>query len=1365
MRPASLSTLQSSPQFIIVTFSVVISVCSGVACKAPNPYQIVFIFIAMVLTIVFMVIILKNGSFIDKTDQVMFYSTLTATAVNYLIVGIVQAAGMTGNEAIMIVLILTIVPCFFIWNKIINSVRSRQLMFLDRIMDDSAVFEEMKNPQQFVSCSLVGFQYAHPICINWSLMRLACEKWPKSMAVWSLFAKFAAIYPEENRTLELIFQQIRSNRIKGHTAKMCLEQISSVLRLRETNLAASLKKKLGRILKLVENTKHKLRRIWDLVIQGNITEMSNTIHVAHIAVQKCEMEFTHLLSQYPNNRFVVRTYARFLKEIKADQNGFSEWMDKIRLLQRNTQISTDRPHELGLDTFPALPNCVSVQNPSLTIMDSETISVESELDEEASLNLTMEQTSVIKKSIDQLVIPGIKFSKICTFLNILILLILPSIAMLVYASIFVKDISEPLDYLFSLSLMRSLAFQISVFEIRYVLEHLPYLDEKGNKVPGEYLTTMVDTEGFFPQALGGYNETREQLEFLLTKVTTAVEGLNSLRAFKKQDEDIDEARYYCFSESIAYTVYTSLNDSTSYNMSLQDIMLDFSIQVTHLLERDESDIDQSVMLTTEFLNPNNNCERVAQAATTALRTLREYFTEFNETLQKILIFIECIAIVVVAIYLIIIMSVEFSMIQSNKKEVYRCLTALPKNVVSSIVESLRVLKKDTTEGSRSTELDSELSKQEENILKVFASAGESTSVHVGGQISLIICSVFIMGMTIGSYAVLCKLYSEEGSLLVTNSPHLDFLLGSYGYMMGSFLSTYSIVVSLAGYNEVDPDPYYILKRFNERFSKFQTYYGYSRYGVNDTMPFSGFTEGVANAKKVIQCQTGNKVTTNTRRIIECIPIALDIPFIAVQLKTWLRPYEMHNKTFYDLRDEHMNLIWYLASSLLYDSFFYNMFNSISPQIRSDMNASIPNAVIIIVILIIFAFVFMAIIYSRLNKTESDLKFALELLLQCPAAVITQTHKIQATLNGDFKDHSKDSTNRDTEFFEAVVDSLPDGVICANEKFQIISTNKAFKRMLEIEEEIEQFTDLKELLNKTFVNIPNLEDKLFHSTVNENNKKQQDDNLEPTSQASGQYIGPVSGSTIHLIFTVTITSKNVVVTIRDDSQIVTHNTLIAEERAKSDRLLSSILPSSLVKRVQNGETNISFAVQSATITFIDIVEFTPWCGSNTATKVMSTLNALFKEFDALVATHITMTKIKCIGDCYMAAGGIFSDVNQPAVHAKEVVEFGLEAIEGIKKINESQSENLRIRVGINTGGPIVAGVLGVGKPTFEILGPAINMAQQMEHHGVPMQVHISILVYELIYGDSFIVKERGQIEVKNGAVTTYLVTGKKREATK
>jgi class 3 adenylate cyclase len=251
-------------------------------------------------------------------------------------------------------------------------------------------------------------------------------------------------------------------------------------------------------------------------------------------------------------------------------------------------------------------------------------------------------------------------------------------------------------------------------------------------------------------------------------------------------------------------------------------------------------------------------------------------------------------------------------------------------------------------------------------------------------------------------------------------------------------------------------------------------------------------------------------------------------------------------------------------------------------------------------------------------------------------------------------------------------------------------------------------------------------------------------------------------TSHLEINVAAVSQNFVFTTKDKTQTVCYNELIKEERANSDKMLASILPPSLVPRVQAGEVNISFSVQSASVLFMDIVEFTPWCASNSASVVMSSLNALYKEFDAVCASKATLTKIKCIGDCYMAAAGIFLEVNQPAVHAMEMVEFGLESIKALGRVNMEINQTLRMRVGINTGGPLVAGVIGTEKPTFEIIGPTINMAQQMEHEGVPMNVHISRSTYELIYASNFIIRERGEITIKQGQVVTYLVEGEHSE---
>jgi class 3 adenylate cyclase len=318
----------------------------------------------------------------------------------------------------------------------------------------------------------------------------------------------------------------------------------------------------------------------------------------------------------------------------------------------------------------------------------------------------------------------------------------------------------------------------------------------------------------------------------------------------------------------------------------------------------------------------------------------------------------------------------------------------------------------------------------------------------------------------------------------------------------------------------------------------------------------------------------------------------------------------------------------------------------------------------------------------------------------------------------------EGSNRDSEFFEKVFANLPDAIMYANAELIIQAANSSCVRIL------------------------------GESNLVGRNAKQY--------FSSGAFLGDVdflfnAGQATPSQNLVLKKSDGTEVYLETSAQYTSGKFVILEEKAKSDELLATILPPSLVHRVQSGETNISFAVPSATIMFIDIVEFTPWCGSLDAVTVVSTVNQLFMRFDSRLAQKSTRTKMKCMRDWYMAAGGIFCDVNKPVRHASEVGQFGLEAIKVIRDLNGELGEKLEIRVGANTGRPIVSGVLGIGKPTFEILGPAINMAQQMEHTRVRMAVQITRSVFELISPEGFNVRESGPVEIKGGSVVTYLVS--------
>jgi class 3 adenylate cyclase len=392
-----------------------------------------------------------------------------------------------------------------------------------------------------------------------------------------------------------------------------------------------------------------------------------------------------------------------------------------------------------------------------------------------------------------------------------------------------------------------------------------------------------------------------------------------------------------------------------------------------------------------------------------------------------------------------------------------------------------------------------------------------------------------------------------------------------------------------------------------------------------------------------------------------------------------------------------------------------------------------------IILAVVALAFEIWVVFELGAAEVQVRKVLRLLLHVDHQVLTSTPRVMRVLGGHFGGLRTDMVGMDASMSDEVLMNLPDAVMYAAESSRKIqganeSCKKIFGSDTLIGRPIEEVVNGKRFFGANVAT-------LFEGPTSITVEMRTEDGSEVFYEAT---------SAVH--------SEWVIVFFQDVTQTVRYNQLITEERARSDELLKSILPPSIVPRVQAGETDISFSVQSASVSFIDVVEFTPWCGGSEASHVMKTLNLMFKFFDQEIAARSSLMRTKCIGDCYVSGGGIFMTENQPVVHARELSSFGLAALECLKRVNEALNETLRIRVGINTGGPLVAGVLGGAKPTFEILGPAINMAQQMEHHGVPMAVHVSRATYELIYGEGFECKERGQVEIKNGMVVTYLVTG-------
>jgi len=209
--------------------------------------------------------------------------------------------------------------------------------------------------------------------------------------------------------------------------------------------------------------------------------------------------------------------------------------------------------------------------------------------------------------------------------------------------------------------------------------------------------------------------------------------------------------------------------------------------------------------------------------------------------------------------------------------------------------------------------------------------------------------------------------------------------------------------------------------------------------------------------------------------------------------------------------------------------------------------------------------------------------------------------------------------------------------------------------------------------------------------------------------------------------------------------------IRREREKSDRLLLSILPEPIADRLKQSPETIADSFTDVSVLFADIVGFTKLWSRISPVELVELLNEIFSAFDRL-AEQNELEKIKTIGDAYMVVGGLPIARDD---HASAIAQMALDMQREIARFNMGEHEPFSIRIGINTG-PVVAGVIGRDKFTYDLWGDTVNTASRMESHGIANSIQLTEATYEHIK-DDFLVEKRGEIEVKGkGMMTTYLL---------
>jgi class 3 adenylate cyclase len=203
--------------------------------------------------------------------------------------------------------------------------------------------------------------------------------------------------------------------------------------------------------------------------------------------------------------------------------------------------------------------------------------------------------------------------------------------------------------------------------------------------------------------------------------------------------------------------------------------------------------------------------------------------------------------------------------------------------------------------------------------------------------------------------------------------------------------------------------------------------------------------------------------------------------------------------------------------------------------------------------------------------------------------------------------------------------------------------------------------------------------------------------------------------------------------------------------RSESLLKNMLPDSIAERLKDEPRTIADSFEDASVLFADLVGFTEFSSKHSAHETVVMLNEIFSVFDRAVAAR-GLEKIKTIGDAYMVAAGV--PTPRPD-HTQQLLELSTEMLGLLAQHNESHGLTLQLRIGVSRG-PVIAGVIGSQKFSYDIWGDTVNMASRMESTGIPGRVQVTEPVAETA-SDSFEFEARGPVQVKGkGEMQTFLL---------
>ncbi|MFY7991307.1 MAG: adenylate/guanylate cyclase domain-containing protein [Fluviicola sp.] len=204
-----------------------------------------------------------------------------------------------------------------------------------------------------------------------------------------------------------------------------------------------------------------------------------------------------------------------------------------------------------------------------------------------------------------------------------------------------------------------------------------------------------------------------------------------------------------------------------------------------------------------------------------------------------------------------------------------------------------------------------------------------------------------------------------------------------------------------------------------------------------------------------------------------------------------------------------------------------------------------------------------------------------------------------------------------------------------------------------------------------------------------------------------------------------------------------------------QLLSNILPRTILEELNQHGKFSPKRIDKGVVLFTDFVDFSMKSKSIKPLKLVKRLEYYFTRFDQIVERY-KLEKIKTIGDAYMALAGVTEDNEEPVLRAAMAALEMRDFMRNEREVSRAlRREFWEIRIGIHVG-PLVAGIIGDKKYSFDVWGDTVNIAARAQQLSEVDEITITSVVMDEIH--PFVEgKHLGHVPIKKRGGTMEVFT--------